>query len=590
MSLASLESAIREAGTAVHQPLFAKYEVLKDRLGTVDYGHWAAGFPEGNDHGFTHIVRVLEHLSEILGSDPFESLEPYELYLTAISVMYHDIGLLRQRKDHGGLSALVVGDERNEYLVDVRDREVIGAAVASHSSHRDIAAETERLPENLHIGSHRVRPKVIAALVRLADELDEDFRRADPTLEGRLNLPDSSRFFWDFSRRIHGIEADHRRLVINIDAEIQSEDLGRLVSVDGTKRAFVAAFAAKLAKLNRERVYVNRYLPESLRYEGIAVSIRPLPGVEKWRRPRVFHFDDETEATDLLAAFPELLEDPAAARLSGLLEDIRLDRLTHAARTLAQLEPMIPDLSKGLSTRILYDAACIASLRAAASESDGSRARYLRSAIRYLERWIALGLAGGFAEIGTTPRNAIFGLGQDADVHLVVSWRRKAVEDLLPSEFRSALASPSRASSSSGGGGCLVLGTGVRTPTGDIEVERLRPADFLVSPDRGRGVPIVSVLRDVRTSRQTVCVELDDGPRLSPAQPVLLADGSWLSAGDVVAGMRLAMADGTSRRVGSARRSVGHFAMYDLTVDHEPHTFVADGVICHNKSPARDDD
>jgi hypothetical protein len=38
--------------------------------------------------------------------------------------------------------------------------------------------------------------------------LDEDFRRADPTLQGRLNVPEESRFFWEFSQRISGIKPD----------------------------------------------------------------------------------------------------------------------------------------------------------------------------------------------------------------------------------------------------------------------------------------------------------------------------------------------------------------------------------------------
>jgi hypothetical protein len=36
-----------------------KYMLMKDRLLNIEYEHWAAGFPEGNNHGRQHILRVL---------------------------------------------------------------------------------------------------------------------------------------------------------------------------------------------------------------------------------------------------------------------------------------------------------------------------------------------------------------------------------------------------------------------------------------------------------------------------------------------------------------------------------------------------
>jgi hypothetical protein len=59
--------------------------------------------------------------------------------------------------------------------------------------------------------------------------------------------------------------------------------------------------------------------------------------------------------------------------------------------------------------------------------------------------------------------------------------------------------------------------------------------------------------------------------------------------GDLVEGMSLATTSGRPRRIRPVRRVLGHFDVYALTVVGEPSTFVAAGVICHNKKLQRDD-
>src|SRR5262245_58064966 len=81
-----------------------KYQLMKDRLLNVEYEHWAAGFAEGNNHGRGHITRVLENLDHLLGPKPLDRVGPYELFLAMMSVLYHDIGLLQQRKGHEEIS------------------------------------------------------------------------------------------------------------------------------------------------------------------------------------------------------------------------------------------------------------------------------------------------------------------------------------------------------------------------------------------------------------------------------------------------------------------------------------------------------
>src|SRR5437667_5611853 len=95
MSQLGIEESLRGA----HQELYDRYAVLKNRLLSKEYPFAMMRFEGGNDHGPGHIQRVLEKLDQLLGADPLTPrlINTYELFLTMMSVLYHDVGMLRAR-------------------------------------------------------------------------------------------------------------------------------------------------------------------------------------------------------------------------------------------------------------------------------------------------------------------------------------------------------------------------------------------------------------------------------------------------------------------------------------------------------------
>ena len=299
----TIEGSLAESDRALSE----KYLLMKRRLLNIEYEHTAAGFPEGNNHGRGHIERVLEYLNGLLGPHPLNHINSYELFLSMMSILYHDIGLLRQRQDHADISReLLEGDDQNAYVVDPRDRAIIAVAVANHSSSKDIETECTSMDETEFIGGREARPKVITALVRFSDELDEDFRRADPILQQRLNIPPSSDFYWRFCQRIRGIRPSLETKQIDVNAGFEADDLSVLCS-SGTR--FVDFFAQKLEKINRERKVVNGFLPSGLQYNSILVSMKPIMDHPIWTKPVKFRFEDHTTKMDFLHHYRELIEE-----------------------------------------------------------------------------------------------------------------------------------------------------------------------------------------------------------------------------------------------------------------------------------------
>jgi hypothetical protein len=581
-----IEYSLRRAEQVTGKPLHAKYMVLKDRLFTQEYGHWATAFPGGNDHGPLHIERVLEKLDQLVdGNPPGEHLlRPYELYLTMMSVLYHDIGMLQGRNNHADSSSLLVEEEHNDYLVHSNDRDIISAIVVSHSSTKDIAEETSRFSEEELIGDQSVRPRVMAALVRLADELDEDFRRADPLLQSRLDLPAESRFYWEFCQRIRGIQpvkAAHR---INIDVKFEEEDAGRTVLIGGRQRPFLSVFGEKLAKINRERATVVPFLPESLRYHYVKLSVKPLPRHKTWRHPRDFIFGQYTSSSDFVAAFPELLAEPASKWLLDTLRHMRSGDLEKASSSLNRLGSVIQDLPTRMRLIFFYDAACLESLKASAAVRDDQRDELLALSLNYLSQWVRLLVDENWEADGQDPYNEIFRMTRDGDLHCVLAMRRHVILQMLPMELREAVSETPPDEVAVGKGGCFPRGALVTTLNGQVPIEDLREGDKVVSidtevPSKAIGTGILRI----RTLREAHCVVLNGRYVLTPSQPILGKDGIFIRAGDLCVGASILGPSMDEELIEDVAAVDSYFEVYALTTDHRSHNYVVDDrLICHN--------
>lgn len=555
-----------------------KYRLMKDRLLNCEYEHWAAGFPEGNNHGRGHINRVLEYLDYLVGPEPLEHLSVYELFLAMMSILYHDIGLLRQRQGHADISKQLLEDDANDrYIINPIDKEIIAAAVVSHSSSKDIPDECARFSEVEFIGQHRARPTVIASLVRLADELDEDHRRADPVLQGRLHLPQESNFFWLFCQRVRGVRPILVTKQINFNVKFEPIDLGALGPLPGGKiRRFISFAAEKLAKINHERTVLNNFLPPELRYAGLHVDVKPLANHHTWTSPRTFVFNDSTTAEMFLGSFPELHSEPMNIEMQRILELMKKGDLNEAELALDRLESVLSDLPRGLRHRVYYDRACVCSIRAATlTDREVEQTEQLDAALKNLLEWYRLGEESAFAEEGRTANAELYRMVSDGDLAFLLTQRRSELESRIPLS-----SGPLRRG---GGGGCVPLGSLIETPTGRRNVESLRPDDEVLSLRTAKGMSRVgNRIVAVATTRTASLIRLNNRWEVTPMQPVLTRAG-WREARSIQCGEEVVDGDGVFVEVTDLSTISAYTEVFDLTLDGPEHNYVANGLLCHNK-------
>jgi hypothetical protein len=588
MELLGIENQLR----IIDERLFTRYSLLKDRLITDEYNFWAMGFPGGNDHGPGHIIRVFEKLDNILSETIIDKriIGVYELFLTMMSVLYHDIGMLQGRSNHavkssGLISELIDGiefykEDNNSYLFDIHDRDIIRAVIECHSSKSDIEAVCQGFAQEETIAGYRVRPRIISALVRLADELDEDYRRAPVRLMERMAIPEQSQFYWLFCQRISGIQPNPQSHLITIYVKFEQNDIGRVVFVDGKDRLFLVAFAEKLEKINHERYEMNKFLPNELQFTHIIVSVKPLENHPKWKQPKEFLFTNGTTATDFINAFSELLVTPVNTALRNILVLMRKKEFLEARSELAKISKASNDLPSALQDGFLYLSACVES-RLALSTTGKQRQESLDNATEYLKMWIKIGQEGAWQVNGKTGENEIFRMSNDNDLYCLFKQRFMDIKAIIPDDLIGFFRDRPPSMKNVGQSGCVMIGTDVMTPRGLKAIETIRNGDEIISIDNYSFITTKVV--EIHSFLQPNCFCINDILCVSPMQCLYEVENGWIPAKDLSLGMKLLCGVQKDTLIFNLSKIEGCFYVYDLTTNHPSHNYLASNLLCHNK-------
>jgi hypothetical protein len=142
---------------------------------------------------------------------------------------------------------------------------------------------------------------------------------------------------------------------------------------------------------------------------------------------------------------------------------------------------------------------------------------------------------------------------------------------------------------------CIARGARVRVPLGTKPIEDLRVGDEVVCVDPKTGEHLTTRITHIRSARrECVALKFEDRELICTSDHPIYSpeDGTWAPAGDWALGRRalLAVSTGTGlvhMKVHSRRIDASIHEVFDLTVEHALHNFVANGVLVHNKTVPR---
>lgn len=158
-----------------------------------------------NNHGPGHVDQVIEHATTLLQNSECE-LSPYEGYLLLTAIHFHDVGNVYGRENHEkkcieimrNLGNLVGSDEpEKRYIINVA-----AAHGGNNNGNRDTIGSLEKEPFLL---GQQVRIRLIASILRFADELADDRTRASRFFLKENRIPPLSELHHAYSKSLHTV-------------------------------------------------------------------------------------------------------------------------------------------------------------------------------------------------------------------------------------------------------------------------------------------------------------------------------------------------------------------------------------------------
>lgn len=267
---------------------FQKYYALKCAL-TPKYrdADLNACFIDNNyytHHGLGHVNDVILYVGKLIGvgdkwdtkSDflPFDN--DYSVYILLVSILLHDVGMYYGRDGHEELCHSVLLENKNIFDEDQVEMRSISNIAKAHSGKYKKSKDTISNPD-LRVDQKCIDcqydAKELSALVRFADEICETKTRAKKFAVNGAAVAGKSKICHTYCSYINAVEISEKRDAVTIEYVVPVKDLKEEFLVDGKKVFIIDEIGDRLDKINRERIYCNRYFGRRLQVRKIIARI-----------------------------------------------------------------------------------------------------------------------------------------------------------------------------------------------------------------------------------------------------------------------------------------------------------------------------
>lgn len=230
-----------------------------------------------NDHGVDHIKMVVDRASKIINCFPITSdklnggyyLSPYELFILLIAINIHDTGhLIGFRKDHARLGKKILASFDTDNRLSRPEKIIIGKIAQAHGGKNDPIGQLEY---EMPVSHKTIRPQLLAAILRLADELAEDSSRASLFLLKLDQIEPTSEIFHRYSESLDSISilSGEIKMEFYVEQKHLQKEFPKLSGV----QFLIDEIYERTLKTFTESIYCSRFFPETARIHTIKVNI-----------------------------------------------------------------------------------------------------------------------------------------------------------------------------------------------------------------------------------------------------------------------------------------------------------------------------
>lgn len=175
-----------------------------------------------NDHGIGHIQTVISRATELVKSNNLE-LNISEVYYLLLAIHIHDIGNIHGRKNHvDDLEKVLIELKHHMGGLDRIHIKNIESIAKAHGG-ETITGDKDKialLPETISTMINPIRVRLLASILRLADEIADDQCRCDSNLIKRKDTDNPSYAYHLYSHCLTNVQVDHDNKQINYSFNI----------------------------------------------------------------------------------------------------------------------------------------------------------------------------------------------------------------------------------------------------------------------------------------------------------------------------------------------------------------------------------
>ena len=261
---------------------YTHYKKLKDYLLTEVHDQVTLGASLKNpdilinDHGPDHIATVIERATRLVECTEC-SLSPLEVYFLLMSIQLHDVGNIFGRYDHELNAKNIMSEAEKLCGRDTVELKTINNIVETHGGEiRGVSDGKDKisfLNKDDNLLEDTIRTQAIASILRFADELADDKRRAFTTLLKNNSIPKKSEIFHAYASTLDSVIINHKDKAVELNFNIPKDFAVRTFGKIDEDVLLLDEIYTRIMKMHVERIYCMRFLKGIIDIEKISVAI-----------------------------------------------------------------------------------------------------------------------------------------------------------------------------------------------------------------------------------------------------------------------------------------------------------------------------
>ncbi len=225
------------------------------------------------EHGSKHIDTVIAKANTLVDGSEVE-LTVYEIYLLLIAICIHDIGNALGRSGHEGKIDEVLDKVFGPLGFDELDRTIAVNIAGVHGGRVAGSRDTIRAVDRVtQWKGEAIRPQLLAAILRLADEMAEDGGRASKLGLEIGKIPAASEVYHVYALALHSFTADAEACELRMSFAANSDYFTKKYGKDTESVFLIDEIFARTVKAYYEGKYCSKYSSGNMAFDKVRVRI-----------------------------------------------------------------------------------------------------------------------------------------------------------------------------------------------------------------------------------------------------------------------------------------------------------------------------